>query len=163
MKALSLVSLLAFLACSGKESAQPASAASSPAPAPSAAPTVADTGATLNPPVELSMELQHHTMMMIGDGYAKLVRALGDSDTKSAVKHATNMAAFADRIPAFMIHVPDAPPDSLVVWARILKGQVLRVADLSASDSLPAAQEQAQLIVLTCGKCHAKYQAPHGG
>ena len=161
---LGVLHVLAVLAC-GKERTGNASATSTP-PAPPTAPaavTVADTGATLYPPVELSMELQHHSMMMIGRGYDALVRALADGDRVGAAKHVKEMVPYVDRVPRFMIHVPDVAPDSMILWPRKLKGQLLRVDQLAQADSVKDAKHLAIRVVLTCGQCHAKYQAPHPG
>lgn len=157
-----LLPLLGVLACS-KEPARLASAMSQPDAAPPSVVTVADTGATLNPPAELDMEQQHHSMLMIGRGYDALFRALADGDKAGATKHVKEMLPYVDRVPRFMIHVPDVTPDSMIIWARKLKGQLLRVDQLVAADSVKQANELATRIVLTCGECHAKYQAPHPG
>ncbi|MBI4501599.1 MAG: hypothetical protein HY700_10590 [Gemmatimonadetes bacterium] len=168
MRRFGLLSLLfvlsvgGMLACDRERAAETATATPPAAPAPAAV-TVADTGATLNPPAELDMEQQHHAMMMIGRDYDRLVRAVSDGDKANATKYVKEMTAYVDRVPRFMIHVPDVAPDSLEIWARKLKGQLLRVDELVKADSMAEAKKLAIMTVQTCSQCHAKYQAPMPG
>jgi hypothetical protein len=120
--------------------------------------TVADTGATTNPPAELPMEVQHRTMDSVQANYGTLLTALPAKDKASATAAANNIAAFADRIPVFMIHKAGVADDSLKQWARMLKGQAMRTAQLAQADSFDAAQEVAGKMNATCNTCHEMYR-----
>ena len=160
---LAVLAVVGMLACNRERAAETPDATPPAPPSPPAAVTVADTGATLNPPAEIDMEQQHHSMLMIGRNYDRLVRAVSDGDKANASKYVQEMTPYIDRVPRFMIHVPDAAPDSLEVWARKLKGQLLRVDELVKADSMAEAKKLAILTVQTCSQCHAKYQAPMPG
>jgi len=148
---LSLVSLSLFAGGCGGEQGSAQKAATRPAL------TIADTGATTNPPAELPMDVQHHTMDEVQENYGTVIKALAGKNKADAAKGAREVAGLADRIPVFMIHKPDVQPDSLKAWARILKGQALRVAQLSDTDSLTQAQDLAARMSGTCSKCHDMY------
>src|SRR5947207_10177308 len=121
---------------------------------------MADTGATTNPPAELPMEVQHRTMDSVQANYGNLLSASMAKDKAGTSKAAGNIAAFADRIPVLMIHKEGVTPDSLQRWARLLKGQAMRVAQLADADSVDAAHLIAVNMNTTCNTCHDMYRVP---
>ena len=137
-------------------------ACSKPADKPPAAPvkavTVADTGATTNPPAELPMDVQHRTMDSVQGNYGVMLSASMAKDKAGTSRAAHNIASLADRIPGFMIHKAGVTPDSLQRWARMLKGQAMRVGQLADADSLDPAHEIAVNMNATCNTCHDMYR-----
>jgi hypothetical protein len=140
------------VACSGGKTAERHAAAPSK--------TLADTGATTNPPAELSMDDQHRTMDSVQANYVTLMTAVTSKDKAGAGAAAQSIAAMADRIPVFMIHKMGVTPDSMQRWARMLKGQALRAAQLASADSLDAAMSVAGDVGATCQTCHDMYRVP---
>lgn len=150
-----LLGMLLILACSKPEAEGNGT---------SSAVTVADTGATLNPPAELSMDVQHRTMDSVQVNYASLLTALSEKSGAGVAAAAANLAGLADRIPVFMIHKAGVAPDSLTPWSRMLKGQALRTAELARAGDFEAAQEVSTRMTGTCNTCHEMYRdepAPH--
>ena len=142
-----------LFACNNGKSADRAAAAP-----PVAAKTVADTGATTNPPAELPMDVQHHTMDSVQANYLRMMAGLQKKDRTTISTGAKNIASLADRIPVFMIHKAGVTDDSLKQWARILKGQAMRVGQLADGDSLDAAMPIASVMAGTCQTCHDMYK-----
>ena len=144
-----MTSLVLATACSAqKETGNPSASAT----------TVADTGATLNPPAELSMDVQHRTMDSLQTNYANLLTALAAKDKAGAAAASGNIATLADRIPVFMIHKAGVSSDSLTPWSRKLKGQAIRTAELASADNFDGAQEMSGQLNGTCNTCHEMYR-----
>jgi hypothetical protein len=121
--------------------------------------TTADTGAMLNPPASLSMDDQHHTMREIVLGYAEVNRELAEGEAAEAAAAARAVAELADRIPAFVLHMESMDREDLTRYARQFKGEMLRVAELAARDSIEAASSLNRRVTQTCQVCHDKYMA----
>jgi hypothetical protein len=143
-----MTSLLLTVGCGGQKEAGNTATAT----------TVADTGATLNPPAELSMDVQHRTMDSVQANYGNLLTALAAKDKAGVSAAAGNIATLADRIPVFMIHKAGVSSDSLTPWSRKLKGQAVRTAELASADNFDAAQEMSGRLNATCNTCHDMYR-----
>jgi hypothetical protein len=145
-----LTTLAAFAACAGEKAENAASTVP--------ALTVADTGATINPPAELSMDVQHRTMDSVQRNYVALLTAVSSRDKEAASQAANNIASLSDRIPAFMIHKAGVTADSLTPWSRMMKGQALRAAQLAQVDSIEAVEAMVGQLTGSCTVCHEMYR-----
>jgi hypothetical protein len=90
--------------------------------------------------------------------YLRMMAAVSQKDRARMSASAKNIALLADRVPVFMIHKAGVTADSLRQWARMLKGQALRVSQLADVDSLDAATPIASVMAGTCQTCHDMYR-----